>query len=76
MTCFSSSVSSLPIGLPGVHDLWILDVVQQSLVIKEVKHVLDGQGQRWPTVGCAEDPLKQVVHKLLQRALKQQKQMQ
>ena len=41
-----------------------------SLLIQEVKHVLDGEGQGAPSVCCAEDGLKQVVHELLQRALK------
>ena len=55
-----------------MHDLRVLDVVQQGLVVEEVEHVLDGQGQSRPAVGRAEDPLKQVVHKLLQGALKWQ----
>ena len=59
----------LPIWLPGVHDLGVHDVVQQGLVVEEVEHVLDGEGQGRAAVGRAEDTLEQVVDELLQRAL-------
>lgn len=39
------------------------------LLVQEVKHVLDGERQGAPSVRCAEDGLKQVVHELLERAL-------
>lgn len=50
-------------------DMWVVDTVLISLLIQEVKHVFDGQGQGRAAVCCAEDGLKQVVHELLQRAL-------
>lgn len=43
----------------------VCDGVFVSLLVQKVKHILDGQGQRATSVGCAEDGLKQVVHKLL-----------
>lgn len=39
------------------------------LLVQEVKHVLDGEGQGAPSVCCAEDGLKQVIHELLERTL-------
>lgn len=47
----------------------VVDAMLIRLLIQEVKHVLDGQGQGRATVRCAEDGLKEVVHELLQRAL-------
>lgn len=49
----------------------VVDVVFVGLLIQEVKHVLDGQWQGAASVGCAEDGLKEVVHELLQRALRE-----
>ena len=46
-----------------------MDAVFVRLLVQEVKHVLDGQRQSTSPVGRAEDGLKQVVNKLLQRAL-------
>lgn len=43
-----------------------------GLLVQEVKHVLDGQGQGGAPVCRAEDGLKEIVHKLLQRALGRQ----
>ena len=43
-----------------------MDLVFVGLLIQEVKHVFDGQRQGRATVRCAEDGLKQVIHKLLQ----------
>lgn len=40
------------------------------LLVQEVKHVLDGERQGAPPVCCAEDGLEQVVHELLERALR------
>lgn len=62
--------SSLPVTLPGVPDIVIIDLMLISLLIQEVKHVFDGEGQGAPTMCCAEDGLKQVIHKFLQGALK------
>lgn len=58
-----------PVALPGVADVRVMDAMLVRLLIKEVEHVLDGQGQSRATVGCAEDGLEQVIHKLLQCAL-------
>lgn len=60
-----------PVALPCVSDVWVMDVVFVGLLIQEVKHVFDRQWQGTAPVGCAEDGLKQIVHKLLQRALKE-----
>lgn len=43
----------------------VMDVVFVGLLVQEVKHVFDGQWQGAASMGCAEDGLKQVVHKLL-----------
>ena len=48
----------------------VCDGVFVGLLVQEVEHVLDGQRQSAASVCRAEDGLKQVVHKLLQRALK------
>lgn len=45
--------------------MWVVDVVFVCLLVQEVKHVLDGQWQGAASMGCTEDGLKQVVHKLL-----------
>lgn len=34
-----------PVALPGMADMWVVDTVLISLLIQEVKHVLDGQRQ-------------------------------
>lgn len=49
--------------------MWVVNAMLISLLIQEVKHVLDGQGQGRAAVRGAEDGLKEVVHELLQRAL-------
>lgn len=46
-----------------------MDAVLICLLVQEVKHVLDGQGERAAAVHRAEQRLKEVIHKLLQRAL-------
>lgn len=51
-------------------DVGVVYVVFVGLLVQEVKHVFDGQWQGAASVGCAEDGLKQIVHKLLQRALR------
>ena len=45
--------------------MWVMDVVFVCLLIQEVKHVFDGQWQGTASMGCAEDGLKKVIHKLL-----------
>lgn len=51
----------------------VVDAVFVGLLIQEVKHVFDGQRQGAASMGRAEDGLKQVVHKLLQRTLQKKK---
>jgi len=46
-----------------------VDAVLICLLIQEIEHVLDGQGERAAAVHGAEQRLEQVVHKFLQRAL-------
>lgn len=65
--------SPLPVTLPGVPDIIIIDLMLISLFIQEIKHVFDGEGQCTPTVSCAKDGLKQVIHKFLQGALGRRK---
>ena len=57
------------VGFPRVDHLRIGDAVLQRLVVQEVEHVLDGQGECRAAVGDAEDRLEQVVDVLLQRDL-------
>lgn len=59
----------LPVALPGVPDVGVVDAVLVRLLVQEVEHVLDGEGQGAAAVHRAEQRLKQVVHELLQRAL-------
>lgn len=59
----------VPVALPGVAHIRVMYLVLVSLFIQEVEHILDGQRQGRASVRCAEDGLKQVIHKLLQRAL-------
>lgn len=47
----------------------VVDAVSVCLLIQEIKHVLDGQGERAAPVHSAEQGLEQVIHKLLQGAL-------
>ena len=54
-----------PVALPGVAHVGVCDLPAVGLLVQEVEHVLDGQGQGAATMGCAEDGLEQVVHKLL-----------
>lgn len=61
--------SPLPVTLPGVPDIIIIDLMLISLFIQEIKHVFDGEGQCTPTVSCAKDGLKQVIYKFLQGTL-------
>lgn len=55
----------LPVALPRVSDVRVVDVVLVGLLIQEVKHVFDGEREGASSVRCAEDGLEQVVHKLL-----------
>lgn len=62
-------LSHSPVALPGVPHVGVVDVVLVCLLIQEIKHVLDGQGEGTATVGSAEDGLKEVIHEFLQGAL-------
>lgn len=46
-----------------------MDAVLICLLIQEIEHILDGQWERAAAVHGAEQRLKQVVHKFLQRTL-------
>lgn len=59
----------LPVAFPGVPHICVVDAVSVRLLIQEVKHVLDGQGEGAAPVHSAEQGLEQVVHELLQGAL-------
>ena len=61
----------LPVALPCVAHVRVVDAVLVRLLVQEVKHVLDGERQGAAAVGRAEDGLKEVVHELLQRALQE-----
>lgn len=58
-----------PVALPGVPHMGVVDVVLVRLLVQEIKHVLDGQGEGTATVGSAEDGLKEVIHEFLEGAL-------
>lgn len=59
----------LPVGFPDVDGLGVCDAVLQGLVVQQVEKVFDSQ--RYGATG-AEDGTEQIVHKLLQGALRQQ----
>lgn len=59
----------LPIALPRVPHVGVVDAVLICLLIQEIEHVLDGQRERAAAVHGAEQRLKQVVHEFLQRTL-------
>lgn len=60
---------SLPIALPRVPHVCVVDAVFIRLLIQEIEHVLDGERERAAAVHGAEQRLKQVVHEFLQRTL-------
>lgn len=47
----------------------VVDAVLIRLLIQEIEHILDGQRERAAAVHRAEQRLKQVIHKFLQRTL-------
>lgn len=59
----------LPIALPRVPHIGVVDAVLICLLIQEIEHILDGQRERAAAVHRAEQRLKQVVHEFLQRSL-------
>lgn len=58
-----------PVALPSVPYVRVWYGVFVCLLVQEVKHVLDGERQSAASVRCAEDGLKQVIHKFLERTL-------
>lgn len=58
-------LDNLPVALPCVSDVRVVNAVLVGLLIQEVKHVLDSKRKGTSSVCCAEDGLKQVIHKLL-----------
>lgn len=54
-----------PVAFPSVPHVGVVDVVLVRLLVQEVEHVLDSQGQGTASVRRAEDGLKEVVDKLL-----------
>lgn len=48
----------------------VMNAMLVRLLVQEVEHVLDGQGQGGAPVCRAEDGLEEVVHELLQGALR------
>lgn len=60
-----------PVALPRVTNVRVVDAVSISLLVQKVKHVFDGERQGGSSAHSAEQSLKQIVHKLLQRSLQQ-----
>lgn len=60
-----------PVALPRVTDVRVMDAMFVRLLIQEVEHVFDGERERTATIHRAEERLKQIIHKLLQRALQE-----
>ena len=60
------AAGKIPVSLPDVQGLWVLDAMLLCQLIQEVKQVLDSDGHR-PV--HAEDGLESVIHKLLQCTL-------
>ena len=48
----------LPVALPGVPHVCVVDAVSVCLLIQEIEHVLDGQGERAAPVHSAEQGLE------------------
>lgn len=59
-----------PVALPGVAYVRVGDLSLVRLLVQEIKHVFDGQRESAAAMGRTEYSLKQIVHKLLQCALK------
>lgn len=55
-----------PVGLPDVDGVGVRDVVQQGLLVQQIKVVLKSQGNR---PAGAVDHREQVIHKLLEGSL-------
>lgn len=59
-----------PVALPRVANVHVMDAMSVGLLIQEVEHVFNCEGQGSAPAHSAEQSLKEVVHKLLQCALK------
>ncbi len=66
----ATPVYTAPVSLPNVYCLWVGDAVLSRLVVQQVKEVFDSQ---WDGTTGAEDHGEQIVHKLLQRPLRNTK---
>lgn len=55
----------LPVAFPRVAHVSVMNAVFVRLLIQEVEHVFDGEGQSAPSMNRAEQRLKEIVHKLL-----------
>ena len=60
---------TLPVTLPRVPHVLVVDTVPVGLFIQEVEHVLNCEWKSAASVHCAEQRLKQVIYKLLQSTL-------
>lgn len=52
-----------------MYDLRVCDAMVYGLVVQEIEHVLDGEGQRTPSMRRTKDCLKKVIHKFLKGTL-------
>lgn len=68
----AAEVHRSPVALPSVTHVGVMDPVSVRLLIQEVKHVFDGEGQSASAVDRAEQRLEEVVDKFLQRSLENQ----
>ena len=59
----------VPVALPRVAHIRVVDDVFVRLLVQEVKHVFNGQRKGTASVYRAEERLKEVVHKLLKSTL-------
>ena len=73
LTSVLSPAPPTPVGLPDVDGILVRDAMLLSLFIQQVKEVLDSQRHR---AAGAEDHLEQVIHKLLQCTLREDKEAQ
>lgn len=60
-----------PVGLPDVQGVWVRDAPFVSLLLQEVKKVLDSQGRA--VRRDAEDGLEKVIQELLESSLKRER---
>lgn len=58
-------VVSLPVAFPRVTHVRVMDAMFVCLLIQEVKHVFDGEGQSAPSMDSTEQRLKEIINKFL-----------